>query len=87
MLALPVRFVTDFFLSFFFLAINSTFLWDPNYRFVLNFVLFLHQLGWSQHFFRFDTGSRPKIRLPECASQACEQLSHSTWHLDLEAAR
>lgn len=35
----------------FFLAINSASLWDLNYRLVLNFVLFLHQLGWSQRLF------------------------------------
>lgn len=35
----------------FFLAMNSASLWDLNYRLVLNFVLFLHQLGWPQRLF------------------------------------
>lgn len=51
-----IWFVTDFIFFFFFCfgeggGINSATLWDPNYRLVLNFVLFLHQLGWSQHLF------------------------------------
>lgn len=48
-LAVPIRFLFDLSLIFkiFFLAINSASLWDPNFRLVLNFVLFLHHLGRS----------------------------------------
>lgn len=71
----------------FFLAINSASLWDPNFRLVLNFVLFLHQLGWSPHLSFISTrgpGHGPGIRwqLPECISQVCKQVSQGTWHLD-----
>lgn len=50
MLAVPIRSVFDLSKKLF-LAINSASLWDLNYRLVLNFVLFLHQLGWSQRLF------------------------------------
>lgn len=41
--------------------------WTPNYWLGLNFVLFLHQLGWSQRLVCFNTWSRPKIT----ASRMC----------------
>lgn len=52
MWAVPIRFVFDLSsIFFFFLAINSASLWDPHFRLILNFVLFLHQPGWPQRLF------------------------------------
>lgn len=68
---------------FLFLAINSVSLWDPNFRLVLNFVLFLHQFGWSQRLLFISThGPGMRLQLAECISQVCKQVSQGTWHLD-----
>lgn len=76
-----IWFVTEFY--FYFLAINSASLWDPNFRLVLNFVLFLHQFGWSQRLLFISTqGPGIRLQLPECISQVCKQVSQGTWHLD-----
>lgn len=92
MLAVPIRLIFALsiyiYIIFFFLAINSASLWDPNYRLVLNFVLFLHQLGWSQRLLFVSThGPGPRVQLPEHVSQVCKQLWQGTWHLDLEVIR
>lgn len=64
--------VFDLSLIFFFFAINSASLWDPNFGLMLNFVLLLHQLGWSQCPFCLFHGSGPRLQLPQCISQVCE---------------
>ena len=70
---------------------KSAFLWDPNYGLVLNFVLFLHQLDWSRHFFSFNTRSGPRCGFQNALLRHINNR-HSTlgtraWRSDIGASR
>lgn len=64
--------------------INSASLWDPNYRWVWCFVLFLHQLSGSRSLFRVFQHS-PASRRTFSGTEAKELLG--AWHLDSEVTR